>query len=67
MKKMTEDEAMAKGMSDVEIGLGFLDGTIEPTRPIEEPHGKLVELRQVAYHDIYVYEDGYERRVYIGD
>ncbi len=32
-----------------------------------ENHGKLVEVRQEAYHDVYVYEDGYEERFYIGD
>lgn len=31
------------------------------------PHGKLVEYKQSAYHDIYVYEDGTEEMVYIGD
>ena len=30
-------------------------------------HGKLVRVRQAAYHDIYEYEDGYEERFYIGD
>lgn len=31
------------------------------------PHGKLIELRWEAYHDVYIYEDGYVYRDYIGD
>lgn len=30
-------------------------------------HGRLVELKQEAYNDIYIYEDGYVYRNYIGD
>lgn len=33
----------------------------------ENPHGKVVEVRQEAYHDVTVYEDGYEERFYIGE
>lgn len=32
-----------------------------------ENNGKLVEVRQEPYHDVYVYEDGYEERFYIGE
>lgn len=31
------------------------------------PHGDVVEYRQDAYHDVKVYEDGYEEFFYIGD
>ncbi len=35
---------------------------------LENPeHGKLLECRQEAYHDVYVYEDGYEEYRPIGD
>ena len=30
-------------------------------------HGKLVEYRFDAYHDVKVYEDGYVEKFYIGD
>lgn len=30
-------------------------------------HGKLVEYRFDAYHDVKVYEDGYVEKYYIGD
>ena len=30
-------------------------------------HGKLIEYRFEAYHDVKVYEDGYEEWYYIGD
>lgn len=35
----------------------------EPNRE----HGALLEYRQEAYHDVYVFEDGHEERHYIGD
>ena len=31
------------------------------------PHGAVIERRMEAYHDVIVYEDGYEERFYIGD
>ena len=31
------------------------------------PHGEVVEYRFDAYHDVKVYEDGYEEFFYIGD
>jgi len=30
-------------------------------------HGKLIEYRFDAYHDVKVYEDGYVEKFYIGD
>ena len=30
-------------------------------------HGKIVDIRFEAYHDVTVYEDGHEERFYIGD
>ena len=30
-------------------------------------HGRCIEYRQEAYHDVHVFEDGYEERTYIGD
>lgn len=36
----------------------------EYTDPV---HGKIVDYRQEAYHDVHVYEDGFEERFYIGD
>ena len=32
-----------------------------------KPHGDQVDFRQEAYHDVTVYEDGYEEMFYIGD
>lgn len=33
----------------------------------EKRHGKIVSTRFEPYHDVTVYEDGYEERYYIGD
>ena len=30
-------------------------------------HGKCIDYRQEAYHDVHVYEDGHEERIYICD
>lgn len=35
--------------------------------PISKPHGDLVELRWEPYTDVFIYEDGYVYRDYIGD
>ena len=50
--------------------LDYLDGddtAFDQFPEPEYPHGKLVERRWEAYHDVDVYEDGYEERHYIGD
>lgn len=40
------------------------DGYWEEMRRL---HGPIVDYRMEAYHDVRVYEDGYEDRMYIGD
>lgn len=68
---MTETRAIELGYSDFEIAYGFLTGEIIPDRdhltPTEKEHGKCIDYIQNAYHDVYVYEDGYEEYRYIGD
>lgn len=34
---------------------------------MEKTHGKIVDRRVEPFHDVTVYEDGYEERFYIGD
>ena len=31
------------------------------------PHGEVVEVQQLAFHDVTIYEDGHEESFYIGD
>ncbi len=69
-KMITEKEALEKNMDDVAIFLGILDGEIVPDpvlTPNEKLHGKVVGFRMDPYHDVTIYEDGYEDRYYIGD
>ena len=35
--------------------------------PGKSEHGRCIDYRQEAYHDVNVFEDGYEERFYIGD
>lgn len=69
--KLTEQEAIAKGMDAIEIFLGILDGMIIPDlnkpSPNEMLHGKVVGTRMDPYHNVTIYEDGYEDRYYLGD
>lgn len=46
----------------------YVDGKVDslPEAPVG-PHGKVVDTRFEAYHDVTVYEDGYEDRFYIGE
>lgn len=41
----------------------YMDGLT----PTEREHGRCIDMRWEAYHDVYVFEDGYEERYYIGD
>ena len=45
----------------------FKEHFSETMTPMEREHGRCIDYRMTAYHDIYVYEDGFEDYVYIGD
>ena len=67
MKNPTADEVFAATYL-------YFCGEIDETelekrlgKPRKNPHGEVVERRMEAYHDVVVYEDGYEERYYIGD
>lgn len=67
---MTIHEAEQSGMSDLDIALAIVTGEIEEPEPeefIHPVHEKIVGTRFDAYHDVTVYEDGHESKVYIGD
>ena len=68
---ITEQEAINRGMKDWEIVIGIINDDIIQTpgkmTPMEKQHGKVVDFRQEPYHDVTVYEDGYEDWCYIGD
>lgn len=36
-------------------------------KPKPDPHGRVIERRMEPYHDVIVYEDGYEEWQYIGE
>ena len=67
---MTIQEAEQSGMSDLDIALAIVTGEIEEPVPEEfkhPAHGKIVGTRFDPYHDVAVYEDGHEEKVYIED
>lgn len=68
---ITEAEARKRGLDDIAIFLGIVNEEIEPgpvgPSPMEKVHGRVVSLRFEPYHDVTVYEDGYEDWYYIGD
>lgn len=68
---MTVQEAEKAGMSDIDIALGIVTGELEdesePAEYRDPVHGRIVKTRFDTYHDVKVYEDGYEERYYIGD
>ena len=48
--------------------LDFLDMVVDDEIEYRHPiHGKVVNVRFEAFHDVTVYEDGYEERFYIGE
>lgn len=67
---MTYDEAVKSGMDALDIFLSACTGEIDPPEEkefVHPIHGRVVETRFDAYHDVTVYEDGHEERYYIGD
>ena len=63
---ITEEQARAQGADDIDIFLGICNEEIVPSR-LEQLHGKIVGTRTEPYHDVTVYEDGYEDWFYIGE
>lgn len=61
---MTIDEILERTIEYLETGD---EQIIAPIPKSENPHGKLVEYRFEAFHDVKVYEDGYEEWFPIGD
>lgn len=69
-KMITEEQARAQGADDIDIFLGICNEEIIPSsKPshLEQLHGKIVGARTEPYHDVTVYEDGYEDWFYIGE
>lgn len=66
---MTMQEAEKSGMCDFDIAMAIVTGEIEeePEEYRHPVHGRVVSTRFDPYHDVTVYEDGYEERFYIGD
>lgn len=64
MKPQKPDDAVAELLAWLDGDEHALDAWPEPEIGV---HGRLLTVRQEAYHDIYVYEDGFEERDYIGD
>lgn len=70
---MLETDVIKKGgnynMDPMKV-LDLLDLTKEELSNLkdpEKPHGKLVEYRFDHYHDVFVFEDGYTEKFYIGE
>jgi len=52
----------------IEEALDLMDTDPRDLPPLKPgQHGKVVERRWEPFHDVIVYEDGYEERFYIGD
>ena len=67
---MTYDEAKKSGMDALDILFAIFSGEVDPPDEIDfvhVDHGRIVDTRFDAYHDVTVYEDGHEERYYIGD
>lgn len=39
----------------------------EWNKVVNPKHGKVVKVKQLAFHDVIYYEDGYVEAIYIGD
>ncbi len=55
----------------IDISLAIFEGDVPeevyPESDYQDPHGKIVGHRFDPYHDVTIYEDGYEERFYIGE
>lgn len=66
----SEGQAKQQGADAIDIFMGIVNetvGALPSLSPMEKLHGKVVESRMRAYHDVTIYEDGYEDWSYIGE
>ena len=69
-RMQSDEQATQHGADAIDIFMGIVNETVgAPPRlsPMEKLHGKVVETRMEPYHDVTVYEDGYEDWFYIGE
>ena len=52
-------------ISEIKFPWEYTDEELSTIPDVIGPHGRCVGYRQEAYHDVYVYDDGYEEWVYI--
>lgn len=54
-------------IEDIKMPWEYTDEEMSAMPMVNGEHGKCIGYRQDAYHDVHIYEDGYEERLYIGD
>lgn len=54
-------------IEDIKFPWEYTDEELEAMPEHIGEHGRCIEYRFEPYHDVKVYEDGYEERYYIGD
>ena len=67
-RKEDTEETKSGLPKHIEEALDLMDKDPKDLPPLQPgPHGKVVERRQEAFHDVIIYEDGYEEFYDIGD
>ena len=54
-------------IDDIKMPWEYTDEDLAAMPETTGEHGRCIGYRQEAYHDVHVFEDGYEERFYIGD
>ena len=54
-------------INEIKFPWEYTEEELESMPEVVGEHGKCVDYRQEAYHDVHVFEDGHEERLYIGD
>lgn len=54
-------------INEIKFPWEYTEEEIKSISEVIGEHGKCVEYRQDAYHDVHIFEDGHEERLYIGD
>ena len=64
---MEGKEEGGMNIDDIKMPWEYTDEELAAMPETTGEHGRCIGYRQEAYHDVHIFEDGYEERLYIGE
>lgn len=66
-ERMGRKEEVHMSIDDIKFPWEYSDEELAEMSEVGGEHGRCIGYRQDAYHDVHIFEDDYEEKMYIGD